>query len=777
MQSLPAPLAPLAAYRQFMGYKLVPNERTGKMDKKPVSVATGWVADPTDPAGWGTFEQAAALRVSGVAFVFTEHDPFWFLDIDGALQGGAWSPLAQRLIDLTAGCAIEVSQSGTGLHIIGSGPLPEHGCKNVPFGLELYHWGRIVALTGHQASGSVAHDPGDAVRAQLVAGYFPPSEASDPDADWTDGPCEGWDGHTDDAALIEHASRAGSKAAAFGANRATFADLWEGRADVLAACYPSQTGDDWDRSSADAALAQHLAFWTGKDCERIERLMWASALVREKWTDREAYMRGTVLRACSLQRDVHQRQKPAATGGAEVTAGWQLIYPDKQPGFFAGCVYVRDLHRVFVPDGGLLKPEQFKVAYGGFTFMLDNEGRKTTRSPWEAFTESQAVRHPHVHATMFRPDLEPGALFEHHGRKYVNCYVPVPVRRAQGDASPFLDYLAKLLPDHRDREILLAYMAACVQHKGVKFQWWPLIQGVEGNGKTLLSRVVAEAIGMPHTATPRAEEISNKFNSWIKDKAFVYVEDVYYPDHKREVVEALKPIITNSWLPVEPKGVDQATAYVCANGMLNSNHRDAVKKTRNDRRFCFFYTAQQQDSDLQRDGMDGPYFPRLYRWLNADGYAIVAEFLHTYPIPADLNPAGDCHRAPHTTSTEAAIAESLGAVEQEVAEAIEQGQPGFAGGWVSSMALDRLLERIKAGRRVPPSKRRELMRSLGYDWHPGLNQGRVNNMIPLDGGKPKLFIRMGHIHANLTSPAEIVRHYTEAQNFSGALVDTKENKA
>src|SRR5690606_27879895 len=137
----------------------------------------------------------------------------------------------------------------------------------------------------------------------------------------------------------------------------------------------------------------------------------------------------------------------------------------------------------------------------------------------------------------------------------------------------------------------------------------------EGNGKTLLSRAVAEAVGMRHVHTPKADQISNNFNSWIRDKLFIYVEDVYYPDHKREVIEALKPLITNDWQPVEPKGVDQITAYVVANGMLNRNHRDAIRKTRRDRRFAVFYTAQQSFEDLARDGMDGDYFPALYRWL------------------------------------------------------------------------------------------------------------------------------------------------------------------
>jgi hypothetical protein len=80
------------------------------------------------------------------------------------------------------------------------------------------------------------------------------------------------------------------------------------------------------------------------------------------------------------------------------------------------------------------------------------------------------------------------------------------------------------------------------------------------------------------------------------------------------------------------------------------------------------------------------------------------------------------------------------------------------------MALERLLQNMRKTSALPPNKRRELLQSIGYDWHPGLNNGRVNNTIPLDGGKPRLFIKDGHISSNLITVVEIVRAYTEAQS-------------
>lgn len=103
-------------------------------------------------------------------------------------------------------------------------------------------------------------------------------------------------------------------------------------------------------------------------------------------------------------------------------------------------------------------------------------------------------------------------------------------------------------------------------------------------------------------------------------------------------------------------------------------------------------------------------------------------------------------------------------VMEALEEAIEQGQPGFAGGWISSFAFDNLLDNIRA--EIPRNMRKEMLYALGYIWHPRLHDGRINNTINdvVGGlGKPKLFIKKGHLDSNLTSCAEIVRAYLAAQ--------------
>jgi hypothetical protein len=246
-------------------------------------------------------------------------------------------------------------------------------------------------------------------------------------------------------------------------------------------------------------------------------------------------------------------------------------------------------------------------------------------------------------------------------------------------------------------------------------------------------------------------------------KIFYAVEDIYVPDARREVIEELKPMITGGdGLEIEAKGIDQTSADICGNFMFNSNHKDAIKKTGNDRRFCVLFSAQQESSHLQRDGMGGDYFPNLYNWLRADGYAIVSEFLHSYAIPVELNPAGECQRAPISSTTGEALQVSQGTIEQEILESVAQGLPGFNGGFISSIYLDRLLDRMGLMRKINHLRRREILESLGYRYHPALLDGRVNNAVLPDGGKPRLYIHDTCLAKQLTSGSEVAKFYESA---------------
>lgn len=443
-------------------------------------------------------------------------------------------------------------------------------------------------------------------------------------------------------------------------------------------------------------------------------------------------------------------------------AGETLLLPAAQVAYFANCVYVASVHRILTPDGESYDQQRFNAMYGGRSFVMDPTNARTVRSAWECFLESQALTFPKVTGRLFRPELPAYSIIKMEGASFVNTYVPIETRQVEGDPSPFVELVTKMLPDVRDRSILLTYLASMLRNPGVKFQWWPVLQGAEGNGKNAITSTMEHCVGSRYTELLNVAEMAKngiKFNSWIVGCLLLIVDEVYV-DNQRHFLEEFKTTVTNKRIAVEQKGVDKTTEDNRANGIMCTNHDKGVPVTADSRRYAIFYTAQQTAEDKIRDGMTPGYFRDLYDWLNKDGMAIVNWWLRNqYVLVDEFDPAGACQVAPKTTSSTLAIKNSLGVVEQEILEAIESDQEGFRGNWISSIALDKLLD--KAGRRIARNQRRGMLKSLGYDWHPHLRDGRTTCGNALKGhpGKFNLYCKLNSEVGEITDNAKIMERY------------------
>ncbi|MEO8062146.1 MAG: phage/plasmid primase, P4 family [Pseudomonadota bacterium] len=145
-----------------------------------------------------------------------------------------------------------------------------------------------------------------------------PSEIAEPSADGglRDAPMENWNGPTDDEILIAqalaHRDMKNPREAFGGVTK--FQALWTGDAATLAELYPSKDHhQDWNYTTADLALANELAYFTGGDGERCVRLMCESALAhRSTWEERKA--RIAVGKACARRTQfAFMRRGPAPT--------------------------------------------------------------------------------------------------------------------------------------------------------------------------------------------------------------------------------------------------------------------------------------------------------------------------------------------------------------------------------------------------------------------------------------------------------------------------------
>ena len=192
MLTVPAAFTPLTFYPQWVLYQLRPRA-DGGTDKLPVDYRTGQL--PAAGRGgsniWADSDTilAAAARYGagyGSGFSFADSDPFWFIDLDKALVDATettpahWAQWALDVVNALPGVAIEVSQSSKGLHLIGTGDIPNHACKcPTDKRIEMYHVGRFVALTGYSAIGDAFCDA-TVQLANVVNRWFAPTASIAP---------------------------------------------------------------------------------------------------------------------------------------------------------------------------------------------------------------------------------------------------------------------------------------------------------------------------------------------------------------------------------------------------------------------------------------------------------------------------------------------------------------------------------------------------------------------------------------------------------------------
>lgn len=275
----------------------------------------GAACNAHDPANHLTYAEAAAAGL-GVAFDLQKNDGLFFLDLDKCRNAdGSWRAEAEAIFLSFAGAWGEISQSGTGLHILGRcDPSRLTDRRNKWEGwLEFYTDQRFIAFgpTGWAPIGGTAtgQDWTDQLLHMVPARTFL--------GDLPEGVDPAYTGPADDDALIKlMLASTGGAGAAFGM-KATVAQLW--KADpALAQFYPAfDGGDGFDHSSADAALMSHLAFWTGKDMPRMDRLFRRSALMREKYKERADYRCDTVQGAARLCQTVYDRPLPITAAADE----------------------------------------------------------------------------------------------------------------------------------------------------------------------------------------------------------------------------------------------------------------------------------------------------------------------------------------------------------------------------------------------------------------------------------------------------------------------------
>jgi hypothetical protein len=251
-----------------------------------------------------------------------------------------------------------------------------------------------------------------------------------------------------------------------------------------------------------------------------------------------------------------------------------------------------------------------------------------------------------------------GPVFEMNGCTWGNLYrddlVPeIPVEMSAADLAA-VDVVMKhaevMFPDERERGLLLSWCAWQVQNPGVKVRWAPYLFGIEGDGKSFWAGLVGAAMGQVNVRSVTAKVLESPFTDWAVGAAVIVLEEMKQHGHNRyDVMNALKPLITNDVAEIHPKGRAPYMAPNTANYLLLSNYMDGAPVTDTDRRYLFLRSAVKLPQVREMDA--GGYFGRLFGVVQ-DRPGAIRSWLLGYSLHPDFAANG---RAPDTKVREAVI--------------------------------------------------------------------------------------------------------------------------
>ena len=273
-------------------------------------------------------------------------------------------------------------------------------------------------------------------------------------------------------------------------------------------------------------------------------------------------------------------------------------------------------------DGTLITREMYDATHAGV------KGRGKPSERFLAMSRSEKAD-----AAEFLPGKE---RFMMRGRvRVLNTYIDQRIA-ADGDidVTPWTDHLEWLVPDAREREHLMDWLAWTYQRPGDKITWAPILYSRSfGVGKTTVFNCLAECIGKAMVSEPTQAELEDKFNDWCYGKLLVKIEELMSGD-KYHVAEKLKPVVSNPTLSIRRMHQTGFVVANVANVCASTNHMQALPIEKGDRRWMLIQCVEAEKETRR------PRMKAFHRWLEEVGHGGIASWLRERDV-SSFRPRGE----------------------------------------------------------------------------------------------------------------------------------------
>ena len=678
--------------------------------KKVPYQTSGRLAQVTNPKHWCSYNEAIDAYImdgfDGIGIAFDGSDGVHGIDLDKCIVDGTISPLAQELLDRVDGYA-ETSPSGTGIKLFTKSNLAINGKKG---NVEVYKEGRYFTVTGHTLNGhGLLPDTIQDVD-WFVERHFGTNEAlglesyKSPLNDWDlerveiellpfIGDLEPYDLWLQLGMALHHQGRGGEE----------WMELWDKASRETSSYDRRELESKWDSfseqhgSGGGAITLASIIKKAGefKKAEQTKTFDRCKVLIVDE-TDLEQ-LKTVVVEAIKAELGLDHISRNVLAGilktkfkdlnfPISIGDAKNLIKPkihEGVPEWLGDWVYVTHEDKFFNVNS------KRKVSQQGFGAMFN----RFCGDDSAATLSLDLFRIPTPDKIIYLPAADD--LFELNGIECVNEYnknspPDVPASLSAGDLKAIevvQAHLSMILVEQHAVEIMLSWMAYCVQNPGSKIRWAPLIKGIEGDGKSVLGNLMMGVMGMANVGIVSPSVLATGFTSWAAGRCVNVLEEIRMVGHNRhDVLNTIKPYITNDQVTIHPKGINEYVAPNTVNYIAFTNHHDALPLEDTDRRWWVQFTPFNNQGELAKVA-NSDYFSNLFNAIR-DHSPGLRKWLLEYQINPLFNPKG---QAPSSLAKDQMInlntSDEFGAVK----DLIEEGGYGFNGKILSSKHLSTAL--------------------------------------------------------------------------------------
>ncbi len=308
------------------------------------------------------------------------------------------------------------------------------------------------------------------------------------------------------------------------------------------------------------------------------------------------------------------------------------------------------------------------------------------------------------------------AIFQVDGKSWVNLYRPgsaaeMPDVYTDKDLAAIETvkaHMALMVPEARERELFLSWLAFNVQKPGVRIGWAVVLHGVQGDGKTFFFNLLGHMLGAINVSTLEISALLSPFNDWAVGSSVMNIDELKVHSSDRiDVMNQLKPVITNTFISLNGKGKAVYTAPNITNYFITTNFLDGVPQTDAERRYMVLSSALTTATVKNMDA-DG-YYKRLFGAAEDHAGA-----LRKWMMGVELHPEFEVNgRAPITKILSTIVAMSKSDLAYAIEDLLEAGAEGVTATVLSSSHFTAALK-AKGLDRVYGKAVHSLLGNLGF---------------------------------------------------------------